>query len=139
MTRLVSVARIALGIIFLVFGLNGFVTFIPVPEFHPFMEILVSSGYMYVIKAIEVIGGIMLLTNRYVPLGLVLLTPITVNIALFSLFLDPRGWPMMIILVVLSSFLLWSYRTYFTGIFTHKAEPTTVYQTKNVTQRDVSV
>ncbi|MEM8534332.1 MAG: hypothetical protein AAGF95_26025 [Chloroflexota bacterium] len=138
MTHLVTGARIALGIIFLVFGLNGFVTFIPVPEFHPFMEILVSSGYMYVVKAIEVIGGIMLLTNRYVPLGLVLLVPVIVNIALFSLFLDPSGWPMMIILVILSSFLLWTYRTYFTGILTPKAEPT-VYHTKNVTQSDVSV
>ena len=138
MTHLVTAARIALGIIFLVFGLNGFVTFIPVPEFHPFMEILVSSGYMYVVKAIEVIGGIMLLTNRYVLLGLVLLVPVIVNIALFSLFLDPSGWPMMIILVILSSFLLWTYRTYFTSIFTPKAEPT-VYQTKNVTQSDVSV
>ncbi|MEX2574702.1 MAG: DoxX family membrane protein [Balneolaceae bacterium] len=70
MTILIHIVRIVLGIIFLVFGLNGFYTFIPVPEFHPFMEILVTSGFIYLVKTAEVTGGLMLLSNRFVPLAL---------------------------------------------------------------------
>ncbi len=66
MKTVTLITRLLLGLIFLVFGLNGFYTFIPVPKFHPFMEILVSSGFIYFEKAIEVMGGVLLLTNRFV-------------------------------------------------------------------------
>lgn len=66
MKYVVLTTQILLGLIFLIFGLNGFYTFIPVPEFHPFMKIMVDSGFIYAIKSIEVIAGILLLSNRFV-------------------------------------------------------------------------
>lgn len=115
-----TIARYILGTIFLVFGLNGFYTFIPIPEFHPFMEILVSSGYIYIVKGIEVIAAILLLTNRYVPLGLAILTPVVVNIALYHALLDERNWQITPVLVLLTAYLLYTNRQSFQPLFKQK-------------------
>ena len=119
---LITSSRILLGVIFLLFGLNGFYIFIPVPEFHPFMEILVYSGYIYAIKMVEVIAGLLLLINRYVPLALALLIPDVVNIAAYHILLDHRNWFIVPFLLILMGILLISYRQYFKSIFTFKAE-----------------
>lgn len=119
---LVHGARIFLGSIFLIFGLNGFYTFIPVPDFHPFMEILVSSGYIYLIKAVEVTAGVLLLSNRYVPLALVMLVPDVVNIAAYHTLLDPRNWFIVPLILTLLSILCYTYRSYFISLFAYKAE-----------------
>lgn len=121
MDKVVHIARILLGLVFLVFGLNGFYTFIPVPEFHPFMSILVSSGYIYAVKSIEIVGGALLLSNRYVPLGLALLAPDVVNILLYHLLLDHRNWLIAPVLAVLLGFLIWAYRGHFEGLLTKKS------------------
>jgi putative oxidoreductase len=118
----VHIVRVLLGLIFFVFGLNGFFLFIPIPEFHPFMSILVTSGYIYLIKMFEVIGGALLLSNRFVPLGLILLGPSVVNILAYHLLLDHRNWPIGIINGLLFLFLLLAYRKYFAAIFTSKTE-----------------
>lgn len=102
-------SRIILGLAFLIFGLNGFLTFIPVPEFHPFMEILVNSGYMQLVKLIEVVAGLCLLFNYFVPLALVLLGAILVNIAAYHFFLDPRNIQIVPILTVLYLIVLVDY------------------------------
>ncbi len=120
---LLAIARYLLGLIFLVFGLNGFFIFIPVPDFHPFMQLLVDSGYIYVIKAIEVASGIMLLTNRYVLVALVLLGADIVNIALYHLLFDPRNWPVVPVLLVLYGVLVWRYRTHFAGLLAPRPLP----------------
>lgn len=119
---LIISSRILLGLIFLVFGLNGFYTFIPVPEFHPFMEILVSSGYIYIIKTIEVMAGLLLLSNRFVPLALALLIPDVVNITAYHILLDPRNWFIVPVLLILTGILIFSYRHYFKSIFVFKTE-----------------
>lgn len=119
---LITSSRILLGLIFLVFGLNGFYTFIPVPEFHPFMEILVSSGYIYLIKSIEVIAGLLLLSNRYVPLALAILIPDVVNIAAYHIFLDHRNWFIVPFLLILTIILVFSYRQYFKSVFAFETE-----------------
>lgn len=119
---LVHGARIFLGSIFLIFGLNGFYTFIPVPDFHPFMEILVSSGYIYLVKAVEVTAGVLLLSNRYVPLALVMLVPDVVNIAAYHTLLDPRNWFIVPLILTLLSILCYTYRSYFISLFAYKAE-----------------
>ena len=90
--------RSILSVMFIVFGLNGFFSFIAVPEFHPFMSLLVSSGYIYVVKLVEVIGG-MLLFTRVSRLGLLLLTPIVVNIAAYHYFLDSRNSAIVFVLI----------------------------------------
>lgn len=112
MKKIILITRILLGLIFLIFGLNGFYTFIPVPEFHPFMAIMVSSGFIYFEKAIEVLGGILLLTNRFMLAALLLLGPIVINILLFHILIDQRNWPIAIINLVLYALLVgnnWQY------------------------------
>ena len=106
-------ARILLGLIFVVFGLNGFFLFIPVPEFHPFMQLLVDSGFIYVVKALEVVGGLLLLTRVKVPLALLLLGPIVVNILLYHAFFDSRNWPIAILNLLLYIVVLLPYRARF--------------------------
>ncbi len=112
------VSRLLLGIIFVVFGLNGFVTFIPVPELHPFMQMMVDSGFIYIVKALEVIGGLLLLTNFRVPLALLILGPVVVNILLYHTFFDPRNWPVSVLNLVLYIIVLANYWPLFRSLLT---------------------
>lgn len=120
---ILTFSRISLGLILLVFGANGFYTFIPVPDFHPFMEILVSSNYIYVIKTIEVTCGILLLSNKFVPLGLAMIMPGIANISAYHIFLDHRNWIVVPILLILLVICVFGYRNYFKPLFTYKALP----------------
>ncbi len=115
------VARVLLGLVFVVFGSNIFLHFIPMPPLPAtlagdFSKALMQSHYIYVVGLLQVIGGLLLLIGRYVPLGLTLLGPVIVNILLFHIFLEPSGLPMAIIVAVLALFLLWRYRTNFAGL-----------------------
>ena len=82
------IARLLLGLVFLVFGLNGFLHFMtgPLPSgpAGQFLSALVQSHYDLVVSAVQIAGGTLLLANRYVPLGLVLLGPVIVNFLLSS-------------------------------------------------------
>ena len=122
MKYVIVIVRVLLGLMFAVFGSNAFLHFIPMPEMHgqagAFMTALASSGYLYVIAVLQVLGGLCLLLGaRFVPLGLTLLGPVIVNIVLYHLFLDPQGMPMAIVVAALSLFLLWIYRFKFPAIF----------------------
>src|SRR5678816_1555036 len=91
------IARLLLGLIFVVFGLNGFLQFIPMGPMPAglagqFIGALFQSHYLWVVAALQVIGGLLLLINRFVPLGLVLLGPVIVNILLYHLLLFPSGF-----------------------------------------------
>lgn len=112
--------RILLGLVFVVFGLNGFFHFIPLPKMsgHPadFMGAMAATGYLRVIQVLQIVGGVLLLLGRFVPLGLTLLGPIVVNIVLFHVFMDRAGLPMAIGVAACSLFLLFSYRSSFAGI-----------------------
>ena len=114
------VARVLLGLVFVVFGSNIFLHFIPMPPLPgtagDFSKALMQSHYIYVVGLLQVIGGLLLLIGRYVPLGLTLLGPVIVNILLFHIFLDPSGLPMAIVVAVLALFLLWRHRTNFAGL-----------------------
>lgn len=118
------VARVLLGLIFFVFGLNGFLRFLPSPQPSPpalaFVSALAATGYMFpLIKGIEVIAGALLLANRAVPFALILLAPIVVNIAAFHLVLEP-GYGMVVTLGVLMSYLGYAYREQFAPLFATK-------------------
>jgi len=109
--------------------LHGFFqfSFISTPEMSEaggsFMGALMGTGYfMKVVKAVEVTAGLMILTGRFLPLGLILLAPVTVNILLFHSFLDPAGVGMAIFIVAMQLFLAWSYRDAYSGIL--QANPT---------------
>src|SRR5262245_36337906 len=108
-------ARVVLGLIFFVFGLNYFLSFLPAQPPMPeralaFLGGLASSGYLFpIVKTVEVTAGLALLTNRFVPLALTLLAPIIVNIAAFHFVLAPSyGMPTMI--VALALYLAWHHR-----------------------------
>jgi putative oxidoreductase len=121
-SKVVFLARTLLGLVFFVFGLNGFLHFIPVPPMPDaamaFMGALLHTGYMFpMIKGVEVVGGLMLLTNCWAPLALILLAPNIVNILLFHTILAPSGAPMAIVLVVFEAFLAWSYCESYAPLF----------------------
>ena len=122
-------ARVILGLIFTVFGLNGFFHFIPNPEMNEpmttFMMALGGTGYfMIVVKVVEVVSGLMILLGRFLPLGLILLAPVSVHILFVHLFLDQAGLAMAIVIVVLQLFLAFAYRDSFSGVLDANARPT---------------
>jgi putative oxidoreductase len=124
-------ARVLLGLIFVVFGLHGFFqfSFIPAPEMNEaagsFMGALVGTGYfMVAVKLVELVSGLMILTGRFLPLGLILLAPVSVSILLFHTFLDQAGLGMAIFLVAMQLFLAWSYRDSFSGVLQANPKPT---------------
>ncbi|MEO8429294.1 MAG: DoxX family membrane protein [Verrucomicrobiota bacterium] len=117
----IIVARILLGLMFVVFGSNIFFHFIPMPPQQPslatdFSKALMESHYVFVVGFLQVAGGLLLLIGRYVPLGLTLLGPVIVNILLFHIFLEPSGLALAIVVAVLALFLLWRYRANFAGL-----------------------
>jgi len=124
-----TIVRVLLGLIFFVFGLNGFLHFIPQPATIPeramgFVMALMSTGYMFpLIKGVEVVGGAMLLSNRFVPLALALLAPNVVNILLFHAFLEPQGIPLAIVLLVLEIYLAWAYRNAYRPMLAARVQP----------------
>lgn len=129
MTRILPlVARVLLGLVFFVFGLNGFLHFLPMPPMPgpagAFAGALAATGYMFpLIKSLEVLAGAALLTGKFVPLALVVLAPIVVNIAAFHVFLTPGDIGMSIVLVFLLAFLGYSYRRSFAGVLDPNAKP----------------
>lgn len=98
-------ARVILGLIYFVFGLNFFFQFLPQPPSTEAMSSLTGaifmSGYLFqFIKITEIIGGALLLLNLFTPLALVILAPITLNILIMHAFLDPAGLPVGLVLTV---------------------------------------
>jgi putative oxidoreductase len=117
-------ARILLGLVFLVFGLNGFVHFIPgtLPSglAGQFLTALVESHYDFFVSAVQLVGGVLLLVNRYVPLGLTFLGPVIVNIILYHLLLDRTGLPIAVIVLIFWGILAFRRRQYFSGLFVQR-------------------
>jgi putative oxidoreductase len=119
------IARILLGLIFLVFGLNGFLNFLsmgPLPAglAGQFVGALVLSHYFWVVAALQIAGGALLLVNRFVPLALVLLGPVIVNIICYHVFLNPSGGVPAAVVTVLWLIVFYSKRQYFSGIFVQR-------------------
>src|SRR3954468_22335821 len=126
-SKLPSIARVVLGLTFFVFGLNGFLHFLPQPPMSgppaDFAGALAATGYMFpLLKGTEVVAGLLLLSGRFVPLALTLLAPIIVNIAAFHTFLAPSPG-MVIFLLATEIYLAWSYRGAFRGLLRADAKP----------------
>ncbi|MBO6933680.1 MAG: DoxX family protein [Deltaproteobacteria bacterium] len=129
LSKVPTAARLLLGTIFVVFGLNGFLSFLPMPPMPEaagtFLGALVGTGYlMTLVKATEVAVGVLLLANRFVPLALALIAPIVVNIVLFHAVLAPAGLALPLVVLALELFLAWSYRDAFAPMLRAKTEPT---------------
>jgi len=119
------VARLLLGLISLVFGLNGFLNFLnmgPLPSGFAgqFIIALAASHYLWVIAGLQVVGGVLLLVNRFVPLALVLLGPVIVNILLYHVFLNRSGAQLAILVTILWFIVFYGHRQYFSGIFVQR-------------------
>ena len=121
MKTTVLIARILLGVIFVVFGLNGFLQFLPQPEMPPaaiaFFGGLAASGFMLpTLFATQLVGGALLLLGM-VPLALVILAPVIVHIVEFHLFLAPGGLSLAIVVAALALFLAWTHRRAYRPLF----------------------
>ena len=116
-----TIARYLAGGIFLVFGLNGFLHFIPLPPpsgvAGQFMGALFVSHYLTLIFALQVIGGVLLLANRYVPLALAILAPVIVNILSFHALMAPSGLPLALFVTVLWALVFVHVRVAFAALF----------------------
>src|SRR6202008_1821661 len=131
--RIASViARYLAGVIFLVFGLNGFLNFIPLPPpggvAGQFMGGLYASDYLWVIFAFQVIAGVLLLVNRYVPLAMAMLAPVLVNILTFHALMAPNGLPLALFVTLLWAVIFIEVRPAFSGLFQSRVQPEKVRQ-----------
>ncbi len=115
------IARNLLGLMFLVFGLNGFLHFIPQPKptglALQYFTVLSASHYMMPVFLLQIIGGALLLANRFVPIALVLLGPILVNILIFHLTMAPAGIGPGLVATILWGVVFNSVRPAFAGLF----------------------
>jgi uncharacterized membrane protein YphA (DoxX/SURF4 family) len=124
------IARLLLGLGFTVFGLNGFLNFIPQPT-KPMPEgavafagALMKTGYMFqLVAGTQLVAGVLLLLNIFVPLALVLLMPILVNIIAFHVFLEPAGTAPGVIFTALTLYLAWAYRSAYRPMLAMRATP----------------
>jgi putative oxidoreductase len=122
----VLIARILLGLLFLVFGLNGFLNFIhgPMPTGVAGQYLAVMGGTLYIhfVFVVQIVGGLLLLSGQFVPLALVLLGPVIINILLFHVSMQPSGLPPGLFAAVLWFIVFFGVRRAFAGIFAQKVE-----------------
>src|SRR5579863_4029456 len=128
--RIVSViARYLAGVIFLVFGLNGFLNFIPLPPpggiAGQFMGALYATHYLWVIFGVQLVAGVLLLVNRYVPLAVAVLAPVIVNILTFHATMAPSGLPLALVVAALWALVFVDVQPAFTGLFQSRLQPRT--------------
>jgi len=121
MKVLTVIARILLALIFVVFGSNAFLHFIPMPPppqglAGDYVRVFIGSGYVYVVAILQIGGGLLLLIGRFVPLALTILGAIVVNILIFHALMAPEGFPPALVVTALELFLVWRYRTAFAGL-----------------------
>jgi uncharacterized membrane protein YphA (DoxX/SURF4 family) len=126
--KLPAAARILLGLAFTVFGLNGFLHFLPQPPMSPgagafFGGIVTGGWFLPLLKGIEVIAGVALLLNVFPTLALAVLAPIVVNIVAFHVFLAPGGLGLALVLLALELYLAWSYRHAYAPMLRVRVQP----------------
>jgi len=121
MKILTNISRFLLALIFTIFGLNGFLHFIPMPPpggvAGQFFGALFVSNYLVPIFALQLISGVLLLVNRFVPLALTILAAIIVNILLFHVLMNPAGLGLAVFAAILWGVVFASVRSAFAGIF----------------------
>ncbi|HEY0251008.1 MAG TPA: hypothetical protein VGC41_05750 [Kofleriaceae bacterium] len=143
MSRIPAIVRTLLGLGFVVFGLNYFFPFLPQPKNIPpdaiaFVMPFIGAKFMGLIKVIEIISGVLLVANLFVPLALTLLAPILVGITWFHIQLEPAALPLPIALLVLEIASAWFYRAAFAPMLRAKVEPNAPVNTAAATRATVS-
>ncbi len=127
MKTISTILRVVLGLIFVIFGLNFYLQFIPlqIPQDGPigaFMGGLSAAPYLWhVVKVTEIVGGLLLISGTYVPFALTILFPITLNIFLFHTVMTPIGDAIMaIVMMVIHIFLFYTFRASYAGVLDSK-------------------
>jgi len=128
--HLPRISQILMGLPLMVFGLNGFFNFIPPPttplpeEAAAFAGALVKTGYMMqLIGATQLIVGLLLILNRFVPLALALFAPFILNSIAFHLRLEHSGLPMAAVFLIFELYLAWAYRDAYRPMLVMRAIP----------------
>jgi uncharacterized membrane protein YphA (DoxX/SURF4 family) len=142
-SKLTLTARLILGLIFFVFGLNGFLHFLPRPPAPPaaaaFAGALFASGYFFpMLKAVEVVAGALLLAGLFVPLALTALAPIIVNIVAFHLFLAPGNYAILGVILATEIYLAWAHRAAFSPMLAMRQRPPVGADGRAAGARDLS-
>jgi putative oxidoreductase len=134
MKIVITIARFLMGLTFVFFGLNGLLQFLPMPPLTgisgQFVGALYLSHYLVVIMFVQLLAGILLLANRFVPLALTLLGPVIVNIFFFHALMDPGGLPRAAFVIVLWFLVAYSVRSAFAGIFQQRVDDLAVPKTQ---------
>jgi putative oxidoreductase len=129
-----TIARFLLGFTFVFFGLNGILNFIPMPPptgiAGQFAGALFLSHYLIPIMLIQLVAGILLVANRFVPLALTFLGPVIVNIFFYHAFMDPSGLPRAAFVIVLWLLVAYSVRSAFAGILQQRVDDLAVLKTQ---------
>ncbi len=120
-------ARLLLGLLFVVFGLNGFLHFIPQPpppagNAAQFLGAMGAAHYFVPVFALQLTAGILLLANRFVPVALTLLGPVIVNILLYHGLMAPEGIAPGLVTLILWLVVFYSVRAAFAGVFAMRVE-----------------
>ena len=125
-----AIVRTLMGLMFCVFGANGFFHFIPEPKTPmpegaaAFAGALFNTGYMFpLVSGTQLLVGILLLTNLFVPLALALIAPIIVGIITFHVFLAPASIGPGVVVLLFELYLAWSYRHAFRPMLAMKTKP----------------
>jgi putative oxidoreductase len=122
----VLISRILLGLVFVVFGLNGFLNFLHAPmptgAAGQYMAVVAATHYIHVVFLVQLVGGLLLLSGQWVPLALVLLGPVIFNILLFHITMQPSGLPPGILALILWFIIFFGVRRSFDGIFAQKVQ-----------------
>ncbi len=125
MKWVIIVVRTLVGALFIFSGLDGFLVLVPRPELTgdvaTFGKLLGDSGYMHVVKVVELLGGILLISGRMAPVGITCLMPVAVNILLFEVCLAKQPG-IGVVIVAMLAFLIWGYRGAFKSVFTTNAK-----------------
>ena len=122
-----TIARYLLGAVFLIFGSNMFLHFLPTPPLPPgpmqqFTDAMATSHYTYGVAFFQVVPAILLLVNRYVPLALALLAPVIVNICLFHITMAPSGLPLAALVAILWLVVVYPVRSAFAGLLQQRVQ-----------------
>jgi len=123
MKIVVLIVRLLLGLVFAFFGANLLFHFLPTPPIPPgplkdFDEVMFKTHYIEVVGFFQLLCGLLLLINRFVPLALAMLAPMLVNILTTHLLVQHGGiFPVPIVVTLMWFFLFWRLRSSFAGVF----------------------
>ena len=116
-----TISRYLLGLMFTVFGLNGFLMFLPVPPMTglpaQFFTVMTASHYMVPVFFIQILCGVLFLSGRYIPLALTLIAPVIVNILIYHVTMNPAGIVPGLVTALCWALVFASVRSAFAGIF----------------------